>query len=150
MSEFLSNQKEVCPHCGQLVRSRWELLTPGLVKDLAIFHEAVIRKGRNEIHLQEDCTFNKNQYNNFQKLRYFGLVAKVDEEGKKRSGKWLITRRGAQFLAGMIDIPRKVLIFNNHIQDRSDDLVFIKDIKGGMDWMVAEAVSFEPVQIAFV
>ena len=148
MINDLSTKNEVCPHCGQLMRARWENLSPGLIKDLAIFHEAVLRKGKNEIHLQEDCNFNKNQYNNFQKLRYFGLVAKVDEEGKTRSGKWLLTSRGAQFLAGLIDIPKKVLIFNNHILERSENLVFIKDIKGGRDWMIAEEIHFEPVQLA--
>lgn len=150
MSEYLSRHNETCPSCGQAVRARWEVLTSGLVKDLSIFHEAVLRKGKNEIHLQDDCTFNKNQYNNFQKLRYFGLVAKVQEEGKTRSGRWLITRRGGEFLRGVTPINKKVLIFNNHIKDRSENQIFITDIKGGREWMVAEEIHFEPVQTSFI
>ena len=101
---------EICTHCHQKIRERWESLSRGLIKDLVLIGEARDRKGINEIHLQKDLTLSKNEYNNCQKLRYFGLIAKTDKPGY-----WLLTRLGSNFLYNNEFIPKKKFIRNNRV-----------------------------------
>jgi predicted transcriptional regulator len=80
----------------------------------------------NEI-VQKDLSLTKNDYNNFQKLRYHGLVAKV----KAKAGYWLITKRGGQFLRNEIAIPAGVKTFRNHVEEdgHTKETVRITDFK---------------------
>lgn len=129
-----------CPHCGAKLTGRWERLTPGIIKTLVKLWTEVLAKGVNDIHLQVEMALNNNEYNNFQKLRYFGLVAKVRGSNKQGDavsghGRWLITRRGAQFLHGTATVNRRVYIFRNHIEDRSVERVHVGDVfKEKQDW----------------
>jgi len=109
--------QHICPTCHQPIRERWESLSKGLIKTLGAFAEASIRKN-NKVHLQKDMTLDKNQYNNFQKLRYFGLVAKI----KDTPGCWLLTTRGSDFIFRDKYIPKKVKVVNNHKVDESEEL----------------------------
>jgi len=115
-----------CECCGALMKKYWHSLSRGLVDTFREFVTTVKRKGRNEIHLQEDMTMSNNEYNNFQKLRYWGLVHHADKENLK-SGKWLVTRLGGQFIRGEIEIPKKVQTFRNRITDKSEETVKITD-----------------------
>lgn len=75
-----------------------------------------------------------SEYNNWQKLRYHGLIAhKTDQNGNRVRGHWLITRNGWAFLRGELSIPKYVLVKDNHIIDRSDSSVSIKDIWYGSE-----------------
>lgn len=113
-----------CTTCGSRLTGRWERLTPGLCKTLIKFYTAICRKQLNQVHLQNECDLTKSEYTNFQKLRYFGLVAKIAD----KPGYWLITRRGRDFLRESKEIPGKVLIFQNHIQERGSETVSIADV----------------------
>lgn len=47
----------------------------------------------------------RNQWDNFQKLRYFGLVRRcVHADGSRRRGWWRISDLGRRFLAGEIAV----------------------------------------------
>lgn len=118
--------KETCPHCGASMKEYIHSLTPGLVKSLVKFGEAISCKGTNDIHLQTEVDLTKNEYNNFQKLRYWGLVHHANKENIK-SGRWLLTKRGGQFLRNEIQIPKKVKTFRNQKIDEWKGLVSIKD-----------------------
>jgi len=52
----------------------------------------------------------RNQWDNFQKMRYFDLVEYgYKDDGSRDSGVWCITEpRGYKFLAGKIMIPKRV------------------------------------------
>lgn len=117
-------EKEQCPHCGANMKIWKHSLTNGLVQILKKFALAIEKKGFNNIHLQNEAVLTSNEYNNFQKLRYFGLVVKTEGE----SGKWKITRNGLAFLNGKKAIPNKVYTFRNRIVDRSEELVFIDSV----------------------
>lgn len=124
-----NTKKHICEHCGAQMKSWRHSLTPGLVDVLVSFIQAIKDKGENKIHLQTEMNLNSNQYNNFQKLRYFGLVAKVkDAEGNHLAGYWLITRLGGEFLRRETAIPRSVKTFRNSIVEKSEDVVFINDV----------------------
>jgi hypothetical protein len=131
--------KHECPCCNTKLSARWELLSKGLAETLAQFREAVISKGENKIHLQSDLRLSKNQYNNFQKLRYHGLVAKTDI-----SGVWLLTRRGNRFLRGEIEIPKGVLVSRNKIQAMRRDKIKLLDLCSSEPyWFKKEDFTYE-------
>jgi hypothetical protein len=84
----------------------------------------VVETEVNAVHLQKDLDLTKSAFCNFQKLRYFGLIAHV----KDRPGYWLVTRRGALFIHGKQRVNQRLLIFRNHIQERSMETVGILEV----------------------
>jgi len=115
-----SNDKNrKCPHCNASMIVHKERVSKGLVRSLIKLKQAVLKLDRNKIHLDE-IGMNQKEYNNFQKLRYHGLVAKfVDPDTKKNvSGYWLLTRRGNQFLKNTLAVPGAVYTFRNKIIDK--------------------------------
>jgi len=93
-----------CPVCGHIEKAWWQPLSRSLVRCLCRFGNAVKQKKFNKIHLQREIELTKSEYNNFQKLQYFGLVAKHDERGC-----WVLTKRGLEFLQNKIAVNTKVL-----------------------------------------
>jgi hypothetical protein len=128
---------EKCPHCGALMREYWHSLTPGVVSALIKLHKAVIFYGRNEIHIHDEMKASGNyeikltdhEWNNFTKLRFHGLAAKCDAPRNNKSGHWLLTARGAQFLRGELEVPLRVRTYRNRVIDHSDELVGIRKFK---------------------
>ena len=119
----------VCPHCGAKMQDYWQRLSPGLVNTLIKFRQAVLIKRENKVHVPKEVEFTKNEYKNFQKLRYHALVAKVkDKQGNRVSAYWLITRRGNQFCKGEISIPEKVKTFRNKIIEYGENKVNIAQV----------------------
>lgn len=115
-----------CTACNSVLQGRWETLSPGLCRTLVKIIETVDRTGTNAVHLQQDVDLSKNEFTNAQKLRYFGLIAKVED----RSGHWLVTRRGREFATGVTRLPKKVYVFHNAVEGHSDELIGISDAIG--------------------
>lgn len=112
-----------CPNCGASMKSFNHTLSSGIVSALIKAIRYVQRTNKNEFHLQKHLVdLTKNEYNNFQKLRFHGLVAKID--GK--AGYWLITKRGGSFLRGELGIPKNVQTFRNKVISHSGEVVTIK------------------------
>lgn len=125
----MKTPKEFCPHCGHSISPRWEHLNPGLVRCLILAIQAVHRKGRNRFHYEADLGLAHKSLANFQKLRYHALVAHADE-AKERSGEWVITGRGGQFLRGEIAVPESVKVYRNRVIDHATKLVHIREFRG--------------------
>ena len=54
------------------------------------------------------------QWNNFQKLQYWGLVEKAfDHSGDRIKGMWSITERGIKFVEGRIKIRKSVWTYRS-------------------------------------
>lgn len=122
-------EEEFCDKCGASLKKYWHKLTPGLVRTLVKVYERVNEKGENKIHKNE-LTLTHGEYGNFQKLRFHALIAKYKENGEYKSGMWLITRRGAQFLTGQISVPESVQTFRNKVVGHSIEEVSVADIIG--------------------
>ena len=138
----------ICETCGSPLRKYSVPLSLGIVQALIKFHKAVVRANLNKIHLQHDINLTKNEYNNFQKLRYHGLVVKYKEDGEHLAGYWLLTRRGADFLRGDIMLPKSVQVFNNKLVGKSAEVVSIKDvIKGGYFFEHQEDIKYEEATV---
>lgn len=116
------NQPHRCGSCGSVLQGRWESLSAGLCRTLVTFYGLVEKSGVNDIQLLQ-AGLTVNQTNNFQKLRYFALVAKID--GK--SGHWLLTRLGREFVEGRVKVAKKVFVFHNAVQGHSDETISIAD-----------------------
>lgn len=76
-----------------------------------------------------------SHYNNFQKLRYHGLIAKAKVDGQLVRNEWVITRNGFRFLRGKINLPKFVTIKNNHVEVRSDVMVSLTDVWRGAPYL---------------
>lgn len=92
---------------------------------------------KNEFPLHE-LSGNINSYNNFQKLRYSGLIFKV------KRGTWGITRNGWAFLRGEIALPQYVLVQSNHVIQHSHKQVYLKDVIYGADYIATTFDYFSP------
>uniref|UniRef100_A0A6H1ZD22 Uncharacterized protein n=1 Tax=viral metagenome TaxID=1070528 RepID=A0A6H1ZD22_9ZZZZ len=94
---------EKCQHCGHEIRAYIHKLNQPLVsalRQLVDRHEEL----RRSINLQKDLTLTKNQYNNFQKLTYFGLI------GHTTNG-WYPTQHGIDFVYGRQSAWNRVATF---------------------------------------
>jgi hypothetical protein len=127
-----------CPTCGQSRNARWYTLHPGHVRALVKFHRAILHYGRNRVHIRKemydvagDCPFKLtyDEINNFSFLRTFALVAHFDQDAP-RSGEWLMTKLGAEFLKGTNFVPARKLVFNGEIMERDKRLVHVTEFRG--------------------
>ena len=117
-------ENNLCSCCGQIKRTpNRHRLSRGLVDTLIIFAEKIGRKKQNRLHILKSG-MGINKTNNFQKLRYFGLVAKGDT-----TGEWSLTRRGRDFLNNDLAIHDWVETFNNTIVARSEEYVNFRTAK---------------------
>jgi hypothetical protein len=108
-------------------------LTPGLINTLKKFALAVRNKG-NKIHIRHDLTLDISENNNFQKLKYWGLVAKFKMGNQHLSGYWVLTRLGSEFLKGQKDVAHKVFTEDNQKVNESKERINIKDKMGDDYW----------------
>jgi DNA-directed RNA polymerase subunit M/transcription elongation factor TFIIS len=129
---------EFCDHCGASMKKHWHSITPGLATALVKFRLAVHNKNSNSIHLQSEINLTKNEYNNFQKLRFHALIAKTG-----KTGYWLLTHRGAQFLNGEMAIPERVETFRNRVVAHSEELVTIQQVYGGEKPIFEQSFDFD-------
>lgn len=115
-------EKQFCPHCGQAISAHKHGLSANMIRIMRKAAYADFVMGGGEFHLQQDLNLTKNEYANFQKLKYWGLVFK----GSK-SGYWRISSHGKGFLANEIRMPKWVRTFNNRVVEQSDRLISVVD-----------------------
>ena len=102
-------------------------LSPGLVEALRKFGLMVKQKGQNNLHIRRDLDFDISENNNFQKLKYWGLIAKYRVGGFHYAGWWVLTRNGASFLRNEMDMPKKVKTCENRLIEKGEQRVRITD-----------------------
>lgn len=124
---------ERCDHCGQRIRlQRKEMLNTAKVRMLKRAAEHVMSTMKNDFMTKDFTDDNEYKlYSNFQHLRYHGLIAHVKVNGQKVRKHWLITKNGWAFLRGDIDLPKYVLVKDDHTQSRADQRVYLKDLLHG-------------------
>lgn len=94
---------EKCGHCGNEIRAYIHSLNRPMAASLRQLVDRY-EELRRSINLQKDLNLTKNQYNNFQKLAYFGLV------GHTTNG-WYPTEHGIEFVYGRQQAWSKVATF---------------------------------------
>lgn len=129
----MKEEIKYCEHCGAKITGRWESLTKGLCNTLLKFSQSVKRLGKDQIHLQKECGLTKNEYNNFQKLGYFGLV-----KDSEKSGFWSLTVDGILFIRNEMSVSKKVYVFRDTVKEVSSERVFIQNILPNPYWLTRE------------
>lgn len=117
-----AGQKKVCEHCGASMMEYKHGLSGGLVAGLVrLFRH---RKPINLKHLK----LTRNQWDNFQKLRYWDLVRKYtppDEAPKGKGGVWTITQRGIDFVRGTLQVPKFVWTYRGEMRRFEGEEIYI-------------------------
>lgn len=90
-------------------------------------YQVISTKGENKVS-KDELELDHSGYGNFQKLRFHALIAKYKKDGRWVRGTWLLTKRGAEFLKGKVEIPAKVQTFRNKVVGHDPRLVSVKDI----------------------
>lgn len=115
-------------------------LSSCLISGLLKFHRAVKAHGRNDLHLRKDVKqpgmpwrLTDDEWTNFTKLRFHGLVAHKKWEGTIQRGRWVITTRGADFINNRVKVPDWVKTAGNKVLEgsigHSQRLVSINDFR---------------------
>lgn len=93
-----------CPHCDAKMVEYKHSFSKALAIGLGRLHSA--NGGPTNL---KNLGLTRNQWDNFQKLRYWGLVAKaVREDGTRANGEWVLTDKGVEFIEKGIGIPKSV------------------------------------------
>lgn len=124
---------DICFHCGQKIKlARKEVFNKGLCTSLQTAAVYISATGKNDFDIH--TLFNDtNTYNNFQKLRFFGLVHHVTKNGVNVRGHWLITRNGWAFLRGEQRTHKWVKVQNNRIIEHSPETIRVQDAYHGSE-----------------
>ena len=123
-------EKEYCECCGQPIMKHTHRFSKSLA---GILYLAAMKYDIDKpFHLQKDLMLTKNQYNNFQKLRYWKLVDKYYENGIRKGGYWTLTQDVMNVFLGQT-IPRNIVTFNNKVVEVSDEFIELKDAIGTYD-----------------
>jgi len=126
-----------CEHCGQEIKQAYkEVLSKHKLTMLQRAARYIMERRVNDYDLH-DMIHEHNDYTNFQKLRFHGLVHHVtDKNGRKVRGHWLITRNGWAFLRGELQLPKFVLVKNNGVVTRSEETISVRDVYRGSEAII--------------
>lgn len=111
----------ICPHCEQT--THYDLnLDRGISYLLIAIYNRVKLNGKNDVHIQNEMAVEHHNYENIKDLATAGLITFKMEKNVARarkhgliafvdrgSGRYLITRKGANFLRGE-DVPRTAIV----------------------------------------
>ena len=115
-----------CPYCDAKLVEYKHNLSEALVTGLSKLYETGGKVNLKELGLT------RNQWDNFQKLRYWDLVKKsVDEDGKRLSGVWEILPAGVEFLQGKRSVQKWVWTYRGERVRFEGDTVAVHDVLDG-------------------
>lgn len=140
---------KTCHSCGQPIKeAHKETLSKQKLTMLQAAARLVIATNKNDFKKRDvgDFANDPTAYNNFQKLRYHGLITQVKKDGVKYRERWLITRNAWAFLRGEMELPKWVMVRNNHIDEnfpRCQELISVKDVYRGSEAIVTTFEYFD-------
>jgi hypothetical protein len=135
----MPKDKKSCPHCGASMVEYRHGLSKALVEGLVRLH----KQGK-PVNLSV-LELTRNQWDNFQKLRYWDLVAHyTDKEGIRKGGVWTITQKGLDFVQGRIRIPRSVWTYRGERVRYEGKEIAIWNVHEGYGYMADYAETAKP------
>ncbi len=118
----MSDEKEMCPTCGAAMMEYRQVLNRPLVESLV-----KIASHNRPINLSIlDLT--RSAWNNFQKLRYWKLVEKHFEDGKRVGGVWKVTELGRRFVAGEATVSKNAWTYRGEVRRYEGKEIHIWDV----------------------
>jgi len=110
-----------CPCCGQHV----QLYNYKLFATSAHALIVLSKLGDEYHHISKYAEAGEGRIRapHFAELRFWGMIEKKpnNDSTKKASGFWRITDKGREFVAGEIEVPSRILIFNNKFQGYAEN-----------------------------
>jgi len=126
----MPKKKEYCKHCGSAIMKHRhtfsKVLANLLLKAANKFKEGI------PFHLQNGLNLSKNEYNNFQKLKYWGLIWKCYENGKRKGGYWRLGPGVRELINGGL-IAEWVKTYNNQVIESSTEAITLAEATGGYE-----------------
>jgi hypothetical protein len=114
---------ETCPTCGAKTVEYHHTLNAPLAQGLFRLAQA-----DGPINLKY-LGLSRNQWDNFQKLRYWSLAEQVAVDGKRKKGVWAITALGRNFVDGTARLPKRVWTYRGEfVRFEDGPLVAISDL----------------------
>jgi len=115
-------EQKICEHCHAKMVEYKHTFSKALATGLWRLY---LTEGHVNI---KDLGLTRNQWDNFQKLRYWGLVAQsYREDGTRMNGYWHITPFGVSFIEQGVGIPKAVWTYRGHTIRFEGSTVFFKD-----------------------
>jgi hypothetical protein len=103
--------KKVCEHCGASMMEYKHSLSVGLLEGLLRLY-----RQRKPVNLAV-LNLNHSQWDNFQKLKYWGLVEKFRGAGTNaKGGIWTITTNGIDFVTGRVKVQKSVWTYRGEFR----------------------------------
>lgn len=122
-----------CPCCGQMVKLYRRSLHHSMAVCLIRLFKLTIQKGQNYYHVNEYGA-DGTRGGDFAKLRYWGLIAEKEKGAndvtKRTSGFWAITKKGNDFVRGLIKISQYIAIFDDKKVDEYGAEISIRECLG--------------------
>ena len=119
----MKNELKFCECCGAKIVEYKHTFSRALAVGLYKLYE---RSGAINI---KELGLTRNQWDNFQKLRYWGLVAKAArEDGTRIGGCWVITQAGIDFIEKGVSIKKQVWTYRGETVRFDGDTCFFTDI----------------------
>lgn len=121
-----------CPCCGQMVKLYTRHIYARMALDLIDLYKLDRNNPNQYFHITEIEGNRRSGGGDFAKLVYWGLVVeqKNDDETKRTSGYWAITKKGRDFVNIKITVPKSVKIFDGKFFGYSEKHVTIRDSLG--------------------
>ena len=99
----------------------------GMTVPLVTGLRALLRSGGGPLNIKELC-LTRNQWDNFQKLRYWDLVFQVEVDGQRKKGVWQITPLGMAFLFRETRVPNHVWTYRGRTVRTAETMVWVTDV----------------------
>lgn len=136
--------KEYCPHCHQAIMQNKQVFSKALGDILLTV--ACEFPAEKTFHLQHDLVLTKSQYNNFQKLRYWGLIKKsYNADGSRHGGYWELTSL-VKYVVNGKPIPKFKMTFNNKVVSASEEMIQLENAVGSYEIPEQWAYKAEPMR----
>jgi len=120
---MMNDKLKFCDCCGAKIVEYKHTFNKALATGLCKLYES----GGGPINLK-DLSLTRNQWDNFQKLRYWGLVRKYyREDGTRADGVWEITEKGLEFIFG-ISVTKSVWTYRGEPVRFEGDTCYFSDL----------------------
>ena len=124
MDETQDARNTTCECCGAKIVEYRHTFN----KALAVALYRLYSMGGGPINIKA-LSLTRNQWDNFQKLRYWGLVTKsARDDGTRIGGAWSITFAGREFIEAGISIRRRVWTYRGDTVRFDGDTCFFRDV----------------------
>ena len=114
--------KKTCFHCGASMNEYRHSLSKSLAR--ALF-KVWSKSGGKPINLKH-VGLTRNEWDNFQKLRYFGLVKQIGS----KTGVWQVTQYGEEFLFGEKRVPKTAVTYRGEFVKFEGSGILFSDATG--------------------